>query len=140
MAYSNQLNRVIKLIGPQAAIRMSRLYGGRAYRAPKKENLHDMHPLVVAIGLACAERLCEAFESEPLKFPHEVTALRQIRDELIWQRASAGESLSKIAIWLQIDRKKVQDVIHTFEKRGRPLDANRIDGYLSLGLQADLFY
>ncbi len=118
MAYSNQLKRVINLIGPHAAIRMSRCYGGRAYRVPKKENLHDMHPLVVTIGLAKAESLVEHFENTLLKFPSEVDTLQQIRNGLIVLRHREGESMSAIALDLQIDRKMVQKVIKMYTDIG----------------------
>lgn len=119
MAYSNQLNRVIKLIGPQSAIRMSRLYGGRFYRVPIAENLHDMHPLVVAIGLEHASILAKVFANEQLKFPIEVNTLMQVRNDLIIKRVSEGESLSSIANDLQIDRKMIQKVVALYVAMGK---------------------
>lgn len=118
MAYSNQLKMVVNLIGPQAAIRLSRQYGGRSYRVPKHESLHDMHPLVCTIGMTAASALSCRLSEESIKLPHEVSTLQQIRDSYIWQRACGGESLSSIACDMQIDRKLVQKVMDTFKARG----------------------
>jgi hypothetical protein len=119
MAYSNQLNAVIKIIGPQAAIRMSRQYGGRPYRVPKVENLHDMHPLVVVIGLADAEKLSRAFAEQSIKFPDEINTLSQVRDTHVMERVAAGESFSSIATALHLDRKMIQKIFARYVAMGK---------------------
>lgn len=118
MAFSHQLQTIIKLAGHQAAIRMVRAYGGRCYQVPEERALHDMHPLVVSIGMACAKALAQSLGGSRIVLPGEVNALLQLRNDSILQRYQSGDSISAISLDLDINRKLVQRILDSFEARG----------------------
>jgi len=119
MSHSNCLKDVVNLIGPQAAIRLVRAKGGRDVSLPYQNELHDMHWLVVIVGLDNAQKLCNYFLGASLKLPIEVNALLQLRNEAIAEDYGNGMSVSQIADKYQIDRKLVQKVLDVFGLRGK---------------------
>lgn len=125
MAFSHQLQTIINLVGHQSAIRIVRSYGGRSYQVPEERVLHDMHPLVVSIGMASAQALAREFGGLRILLPSEVNALLQLRNESILQRYRAGESISAISQDLEINRKLVQRILDEFQARGKIGKAER---------------
>lgn len=115
MTISNQLRRIIKVMGPQRAVRLVRYTGNKAYHVPHEQNLHDLHPLVVAIGMEAALAFCREFEAEHVTIPGETNALQQIRDDHIAERYRAGDSISSIGREVGLDRKMIQKII---DRRG----------------------
>lgn len=112
MAFSHVLNTVLRIIGPQATIRLAREYNGRSIKIPMEENLHDMHPIVVMVGLANAQALVREFREQGfLRLPMEVNTLLQIRNDAVVKQFLAGMTISSIATEFQIDRKLVQKII-----------------------------
>lgn len=111
MAYSHLLKTIIELIGPQSAIRLAREYNGRDFAVPIRHNLHDMHPIVVLIGLGNAQALSERYGGHAIRMPMEVNTLLQIRNEAVVKQFLTGISISSIAQEFQIDRKLVQKII-----------------------------
>jgi len=111
MAHSLLLRTIIDLIGPQAAIRLAREYNGREFVVPSRERLHDMHPIVVLVGLANAQALSDRFHGQHIRLPIEVNALLQIRNDAVVKQFLADISISSIAQEFQIDRKLVQKII-----------------------------
>lgn len=119
MSHSNCLKDVVNLIGHQAAIRLVRAKGGRDIALPQAAELHDLHWLVVIVGMSNAESLCNYFRGASLKLPIEVNALLQLRNEAIAEDYRNGDSVSHIASVYQIDRKLVQKVLDIFGLRGK---------------------
>lgn len=78
MAFSHKLKTVVNLVGKDSAICLVRRYGGRSFKVPSPQNLKEKSALVQLIGFEAAYKLCVEFEAEPLKLPHECTALQQI--------------------------------------------------------------
>lgn len=115
MTISNQLRRIIKVMGPQRAVRLVRYTGNKAYHVPHERNLHDLHPLVVTIGMEAARAFCREFEAEHVTIPSETNALEQIRDDHIAERYRAGDSISSIGREVGLDRKMIQRIL---DKRG----------------------
>lgn len=111
MAYSQKLKTIIDLIGPQAAIRIAREYNGRDFAVPLRENLTDMNPIVVLIGLGNARALSDHFGGRLLRMPMEMNTLLQIRNEAVVKQFLASISISSISQEFQIDRKLVQKII-----------------------------
>lgn len=109
MRDSAQFRRLIEVVGHQAAIRMARAYGGGEYAVPTFPDIHDLHPLVILIGLDAAQRLSHEFDRVYL--PLEVNALRQVRNDHIREQYCSGVSISEISRSLQLDRKAVQNVL-----------------------------
>ena len=119
MSHSNCLKDVVNLIGHQAAIRLVRAKGGREITFPLKQELHNMHWLVVIVGLDNANKLCSSFFGLSLKLPIEVNALLQLRNESIVELFNNGINISRIANAYQIDRKHVQNILNSFGLRGK---------------------
>ena len=119
MSHSNCLKDVVNLIGHQAAIRLVRAKGGRDIGLPYQNELHDLHWLVVIVGMDNAKKLCVHFEGHKLKLPIEVNALLQLRNEAIADDYRSGGSVSGIANLYQIDRKHVQKILDMFGLRGK---------------------
>lgn len=119
MSHSNCLKSVVDLIGHQAAIRLVRAKGGRDIKFPLEQELHDLHWLVVIVGLDNAQKLCNYFLGASLKLPIEVNALLQLRNQAIAADYKNGDSVSHIASVYQIDRKLVQKVLDIFGLRGK---------------------
>ena len=119
MSHSNCLKSVVDLIGHQAAIRLVRAKGGRDFSLPQASELHDLHWLVVIVGMSNAEALCDYFRGASLKLPIEVNALLQLRNEAIAADYKNGDSVSHIANVYQIDRKLVQKILDIFGLRGK---------------------
>lgn len=114
MAHSNNLDRVIDLIGIHPTIRLTRLKGGREFTFPKPENLHYFHWLVVEVGMDNATILCQEYEGATLKLPIEVNALLQMRNEAIKKDFIAGKSKSQMAKDYECDRKLIQGILASF--------------------------
>ena len=86
---------------------------------PQASELHDLHWLVVIVGMSNAEALCDYFRGASLKLPIEVNALLQLRNEAIAADYKNGDSVSHIANVYQIDRKLVQKILDIFGLRGK---------------------
>jgi len=119
MSYSHQLAQIVKLIGPQAAIRLIRKKGGQHWSPPHVCSLSDFHWLVILIGREKSEAFCEQFRGVEIRLPIEVNAMVQLRNESILQDYSAGVSVSQLAGNYELDRKMIQRILDTFEARGR---------------------
>lgn len=111
MSHSHNLDHVVKLIGIQPTIRLVRLKGGRDISFSKTENLHDLHWMVVLIGLENAKKMCGEFNGITLKLPIETNALLQLRNLAIAEDFKAGKSISSLANTYGIDRKLVQTIL-----------------------------
>ena len=78
---------------------------------PLSSRLHDLHPVVVLVGLSNAQALSDHFDGEPIRIPMEVNTLLQIRNDSVVKQFLADISISSIAQEFQIDRKLVQKII-----------------------------
>ena len=114
MAHSNNLDRVIDLIGIHPTIRLTRLKGGREFTFPKAENLHYFHWLVVEVGMDNATILCNEYQGATLKLPIEVNALLQMRNDIIKKEFLAGKSKAQLAKDFECDRKLIQGILASF--------------------------
>ena len=119
MSHSHKLDQVVKLIGHTAAIKLVRLKGGQETSFPKASNLHDLHWLVVEVGLKNAQKLCIEYEGATLKLPIEVNALLQLRRDAIAEEFKKGSSVSQLACKYEIDRKLVQSYLDCYGLRGK---------------------
>ena len=111
MSFSHGLKKAIELIGHQAAIRLVRAKGGRDVGFPQASHLHDLHWLVVIVGMDNAVTLCNHFAGEKLKLPIEVNALLQLRNEAIIKDFNNGLKKSKLAAKYQVDRRLIQTLL-----------------------------
>ena len=134
MSHSNCLKSVVDLIGHQAAIRLVRAKGGRDFSLPQTSELHDLHWLVVIVGLDNADVLCDYFRGASLKLPIEVNALIQLRNEAIVVDFNRGVSISELARNYQVDRKLIQNTLDKFGLRGKPMPHQAEDQQLGLGV------
>ncbi len=116
---SNNVKAIIKLIGHQAAIRLIRSKGGRDLGFPQVKHLHDLHWLVVLVGMDNAISLCTRFNGLKIKLPIEVNALLQIRNEAIIEDYKQGLTKSKLAAKYQVDRRLVQSIVKAIPKGQR---------------------
>lgn len=88
------------------ALEIVRRWGNRRFRVPMKVGIED--PLALTLGLECAQRLVKAYGGQVLELPAERHALRQMRNEAIWQACVVnGRSPAEVALEFGLTRQSV---------------------------------
>jgi hypothetical protein len=88
------------------ALEIVRRWGNRRFRVPMKVGIED--PLALTLGLECAQRLVKAYGGQCLELPAERHALRQMRNEAIWQACAVnGRSPAEVALEFGLTRQSV---------------------------------
>lgn len=133
MASNLIIKQLAKLLGMQTAIILVRRYSNRRLSVPTIDNLHDMHPLVLTIGLLPAQCLCREYGGTMIELPTEVNALLEVRNEEIVRRflgdgtLTSGESIRSISMDFGIDRKYIQKLIDRAGHRDLRLSRSMTD-------------
>ena len=106
--FPKEIKTIARLVGLEAAMAISKTYGGRRLYIPRKSRPN--HQLIPLIGIEKLEALCHHYDGERLKIPRCDMALKYIRNREI--RAAYGPvSLSKLAARYNISESQVLRIV-----------------------------
>lgn len=108
---SKTLNEIVDVCGHQAAIALTRSYGGRQLSVPRPDRMTEEHPIALSIGLTAARKLANARGGERLEIPSEVNAVLELRNEAVVKMFDNGDSIRSIGMDLGISRKWVRNIL-----------------------------
>lgn len=108
---SKTLNDIVTACGHQAAIVLTRTYGGRQLSVPKPDRMVETHPIATCIGLTAARRLAQSKGGERLEIPSELNALLELRNEAVVLAFDGGSSLRSIGFAMGLSRKWVRNIL-----------------------------
>jgi len=108
---SETLNQIAELCGHQAAILLTRAFGGRHLSIPTEAGMHDQHPIALIIGLTAARKLAKARARERIEIPSEMNAILELRNAHIIKLFEAGTSIRAISFDIGLSRKWVRSIL-----------------------------
>lgn len=108
---SQTLNDIVETCGHQAAIALTRAFGGRQLSVPNIDRLDDGHPIALCIGLTAARKLSIAKGGERLEIPSEINAVLELRNEAVVQQFDQNASIRSIGFEYGLSRKWVRNII-----------------------------
>jgi hypothetical protein len=116
---SRTLNEIVDVCGHQAAIAITRAFGGRQLSVPNPERMEEDHPIALTIGLTAARKLAKSKGGERLEIPSELNAVLELRNEAVCKAFDDGASIRSISFDCGISRKWVRNIL---VKHGRELE------------------
>jgi SpoU rRNA methylase family enzyme len=119
---SRTLNEIVEACGHQAAIALTRSFGGRQLSVPSAERLTETHAIALCIGLTAARKLAKAKGGERLEIPSEVNAVLELRNEAVVAAFDEGASIRSISFDQGLSRKWVR---HILVRSGREAELDR---------------
>lgn len=108
---SRILNEIVAACGHQAAIAITRAFGGRQLSVPTPDRMTEDHPIALTIGLTAARKLAKAKGGERLEIPSEINAVLELRNEAICKAFDDGASIRSISFDAGISRKWVRHIL-----------------------------
>lgn len=108
---SRTLNEIVESCGHQAAIAITRAFGGRQLSVPSPERMAEDHPIALTIGLTAARKLAKAKGGERLEIPSEINAVLELRNEAVCKAFDEGGSIRAISFDQGISRKWVRNIL-----------------------------
>lgn len=108
---SRTLNEIVEACGHQAAIAITRAFGGRQLSVPNPDRMTEDHPIALTIGLTAARKLAKAKGGERLEIPSEINAVLELRNEAVCKAFDDGASIRSISFDAGISRKWVRNIL-----------------------------
>lgn len=108
---SRTLNEIVEVCGHQAAITLTRSFGGRQLSVPNPDRLTEQHPIALSIGLTAARKLAKAKGGERLEIPSEINAVLELRNEAVCKAFDDGGSIRAIGFEQGLSRKWVRNIL-----------------------------
>lgn len=108
---SRTLNEIVEACGHQAAITLTRSFGGRQLSVPNPDRLTEQHPIALSIGLTAARKLAKAKGGERLEIPSEINAVLELRNEAVCKAFDDGGSIRAIGFEQGLSRKWVRNIL-----------------------------
>ncbi len=108
---SRTLNEIVEACGHQAAIAITRSFGGRQLSVPNLDRMAEDHPIALTIGLTAARKLAKAKGGERLEIPSEINAVLELRNEAVCKSFDDGGSIRAISFDQGISRKWVRNIL-----------------------------
>ncbi len=108
---SRTLNEIVEACGHQAAIAITRAFGGRQLSVPNPDRMTEEHPIALTIGLTAARKLAKAKGGERLEIPSEINAVLELRNEAVCKAFDDGGSIRAISFDMAISRKWVRNIL-----------------------------
>lgn len=108
---SRTLNEIVEACGHQAAIAITRAFGGRQLSVPSPDRMLEDHPIALTIGLTAARKLANAKGGERLEIPSEINAVLELRNEAVCKAFDDGASIRAISFDAGISRKWVRNIL-----------------------------
>lgn len=108
---SRTLNEIVEACGHQAAIAITRAFGGRQLSVPNPDRMTEEHPIALCIGLTAARKLAKAKPGERLEIPSEINAVLELRNEAVVKAFDEGASVRSISFDQGISRKWVRNIL-----------------------------
>lgn len=116
-----QTDKLVRIIGRQNLIALSRRYGGRSIIVP--EGITEKHPIAFHIGLDAARALSAEFGGDTITLPNEVNLLLTERNaEIVDRFLNRGESIRGLSFDFGLDRAMIQKIIDKAGHRQVRLD------------------
>lgn len=119
---SQTLNDIVDACGHQAAIAITRAFGGRQLNIPTQDRMGEDHPIALTIGLTAARKLSRAKGGERLEIPSEINAALELRNDAVCKAFDDGGSINAISINYGITRKWVRNIL---VRSGREAELDR---------------
>lgn len=108
---SRTLNEIVAACGHQAAIAITRAFGGRQLSVPNPDRLSEDHPIALTVGLTAARKLAKAKGGERLEIPSEINAVLELRNDAVCRAFDEGGSIRGISFDVGISRKWVRNIL-----------------------------
>lgn len=108
---SRTLNEIVEACGHQAAIALTRAFGGRQLSVPGHDRITETHPIALCIGLTAARKLARAKGGERLEIPSELNAVLELRNEAVCRAFDDGASIRSIGFDQGLSRKWVRNIL-----------------------------
>lgn len=108
---SRTLNEIVDACGHQAAIAITRAFGGRQLSVPNPDRMEEAHPIALTIGLTAARKLAKAKGGERLEIPSELNAVLELRNEAVCKAFDDGASIRGISFDQGLSRKWVRNIL-----------------------------
>lgn len=136
---SRTLAEIVEACGHQAAIALTRAFGGRQLSVPSASRINDDHPIALCIGLTAARKLANAKGGERLEIPSEVNSVLELRNEAVVLAFDRGDSIRSIGFDHGLSRKWVRSILVKCgrEEALRLREAARNQSHLPADMDAD---
>lgn len=108
---SRTLNEIVEACGHQAAIALTRAFGGRQLSVPNPDRINETHAIALCIGLTAARKLAKAKGGERLEIPSELNAVLELRNESVCKAFDDGASIRSIGFDQGLSRKWVRNIL-----------------------------
>ena len=108
---SRTLNEIVEACGHQAAIAITRAFGGRQLSVPNPDRMTEDHPIALTIGLTAARKLAKSKGGERLEIPSEINAVLELRNDAVCRAFDKGDSIRSISFEVGISRKWVRNIL-----------------------------
>lgn len=108
---SRTLTEIVAACGHQAAIALTRTYGGRQLSVPSAERMTETHPIALVIGITAARKLATAKGGERLEIPSELNSVLELRNESVVLAFDQGGSIRGISFDHGLSRKWVRNIL-----------------------------
>lgn len=103
------LAEIARIIGPQGALRLVELYGGRRLYIP--ERIDATHALARELGLEAAEALGATYAGERIEIPLARQWCAAIRAKAVAEARAAGHSQAQVAEQFGICERTVRSFV-----------------------------
>lgn len=108
---SQTLTDIVEVCGHQAAIALTRAYGGRELSVPTAERMTEEHAIALTIGLTAARKLARSKGGQRIAIPSEVNAVLELRNDAVCVAFDRGDSIRSIAFEYGISRRWVRKIL-----------------------------
>lgn len=108
---SQTLNDIVEHCGHQAAIAITRSFGGRCLSVPNPDRMVEDHPIALTIGLTAARKLAIAKGGQRLEIPSELNAALELRNEAVCKAFDEGASVRSIGFDQGLSRRWVRNIL-----------------------------
>lgn len=105
----NGLARLKELLGPEAALKLSRTHGGTMLYVPRQ--IKEQHPLFALLGPEAAKMLAAACGGDRLEIPKPDAVFRQFRKKRIITARKQGQSIAALAERHNLSRRRILQIL-----------------------------
>ena len=109
------LQEIVELIGFEATLRLVERFGGiRVWVPDRPRKLTEEHPLVIAVGIVAARKMCERFALEFLPIPKATAAIRHARNRQILHLYQVeGWTAARLARHFELTERQIYSILAT---------------------------
>ena len=104
------LAELVRVAGISPVLALCIAYGGRRFLVPRHIR-NPVHPLMLTLGAAATERICELYWGQTITVPAERQSLTALRNRSICKGKSDGKSIAALAREFGVSRKWVVNIL-----------------------------